>query len=145
MDESRRRTLRVGGARRDRTARRFPCAGSPCSSSSAPAPASPCCTHSPACSGPRPGSKRWHWPRRPVSVAVLVATSLFLAEAFSARAFLVSLAAFTTVAAVFPGLPLPAATRAPPEEPGRSGEAPMTARQGPGRAPRRGRAGPVRI
>lgn len=46
-----------------------------------------------------------------LSLAVLTATSLFLAEAFSATAFLVSLAAFTTVAAVFPGLPLPAATR----------------------------------
>ncbi|MFD4691320.1 hypothetical protein [Streptomyces sp. NPDC058463] len=46
-----------------------------------------------------------------LSLAVLTATSLFLAEAFSATAFLVSLAAFTTVAAACPGLPLPAATR----------------------------------
>lgn len=46
-----------------------------------------------------------------LSPAVLTATSLFLAEAFSATAFLVSLAAFTTIAAAFPGLPLPAATR----------------------------------
>lgn len=46
-----------------------------------------------------------------VSLAVLTATSLFLAEAFSATAFLVALAAFTTVAAALPGLPLPAATR----------------------------------
>ncbi|MFD9500277.1 hypothetical protein [Streptomyces sp. NPDC060035] len=46
-----------------------------------------------------------------LSLAVLTATSLFLVEGFSATAFLVSLAAFTTVAAAFPGLPLPAATR----------------------------------
>jgi len=46
-----------------------------------------------------------------LSLAVLTATSLFLVEAFSATAFLVSLAAFTTLAAAFPGLPLPAATR----------------------------------
>ena len=46
-----------------------------------------------------------------LSLAVLTTTSLFLAEAFSATAFLVSLAAFTTVVAALPGLPLPAATR----------------------------------
>ncbi|MFG2678278.1 hypothetical protein [Streptomyces sp. NPDC048392] len=46
-----------------------------------------------------------------LSLGVLTATSLFLAEAFSATAFLVPLAAFTTVTAALPGLPLPAARR----------------------------------
>ncbi|MET8173347.1 hypothetical protein [Streptomyces clavifer] len=46
-----------------------------------------------------------------LSLAVLTATALFLVEAFSATAFLVSLAAFTTLVAALPGLPLPAATR----------------------------------
>ncbi|MGW4228601.1 hypothetical protein ACWEF9_04820 [Streptomyces sp. NPDC004980] len=46
-----------------------------------------------------------------LSLAVLTATALFLVEGFSATAFLVSLAAFTTLAAALPGLPLPAATR----------------------------------
>ncbi|GAA2575606.1 hypothetical protein [Streptomyces lienomycini] len=46
-----------------------------------------------------------------LSLGVLAATSLFLVEAFSATAFLVSLAVFTTVAAALPGLPLPAARR----------------------------------
>ncbi|MFJ8862063.1 hypothetical protein ACIRD8_26980 [Streptomyces sp. NPDC102451] len=46
-----------------------------------------------------------------LSVAVAVATSLFLVEGFSGTAFLVSLAALTTLASVLPGLPLPAATR----------------------------------
>lgn len=46
-----------------------------------------------------------------LSLAVTVATSLFLVEAFSGTAFLVSLAALTTLASALPGLPLPAATR----------------------------------
>ncbi|WP_328538388.1 hypothetical protein [Streptomyces sp. NBC_00344] len=46
-----------------------------------------------------------------LSLGALVSTSLFLVEGFSATAFLVSLAVFTTVAAALPGLPLPAATR----------------------------------
>lgn len=46
-----------------------------------------------------------------LSLGVLAATALFLVEGFSAVSFLVSLAAFTTVAAALPGLPLPAARR----------------------------------
>uniref|UniRef100_A0AAU3GVY4 DUF1616 domain-containing protein n=1 Tax=Streptomyces sp. NBC_01401 TaxID=2903854 RepID=A0AAU3GVY4_9ACTN len=46
-----------------------------------------------------------------LSLAVIAATSLFLVKGFSGTAFLVSLAAFTTLASAFPGLPLPAATR----------------------------------
>ncbi|KAF3469732.1 hypothetical protein GL259_22945 [Streptomyces sp. Tu 3180] len=46
-----------------------------------------------------------------LSLGVLTATSLFLVEGFSATAFLVSLAAFTTVTAALPGLALPAARR----------------------------------
>ncbi|MFJ1811807.1 MULTISPECIES: hypothetical protein [unclassified Streptomyces] len=46
-----------------------------------------------------------------LSLEVLTATSLFLVEAFSMTAFLVSLACFTTVTAALPGLPLPAARR----------------------------------
>jgi hypothetical protein len=46
-----------------------------------------------------------------LSLGVLAATSLFLVEAFSTTAFIVSLAVFTTVAAALPGLPLPAARR----------------------------------
>ncbi|MEU9061956.1 hypothetical protein AB0D13_24610 [Streptomyces sp. NPDC048430] len=46
-----------------------------------------------------------------LSVAVVAATALFLVEGFSGTAFLMVLAAFTTLAAALPGLPLPAATR----------------------------------
>ncbi|MFF4586656.1 hypothetical protein [Streptomyces sp. NPDC001388] len=46
-----------------------------------------------------------------LSLGVLTATSLFLVEGFSMIAFLVPLAAFTTVTAALPGLPLPAARR----------------------------------
>ncbi|MGW0121153.1 hypothetical protein [Streptomyces sp. NPDC003327] len=46
-----------------------------------------------------------------LSVATLVATVLFLAESFSLTVFMVVLAAFVTVAALLPGVPLPAATR----------------------------------
>ncbi|WP_327184548.1 hypothetical protein [Streptomyces sp. NBC_01334] len=46
-----------------------------------------------------------------LSLGVLTATSLFLVKTFSMTAFLVSLACFTTVTAVLPGLPLPAARR----------------------------------
>ncbi|MEJ8635429.1 MULTISPECIES: hypothetical protein [Streptomyces] len=46
-----------------------------------------------------------------LSLGVLTATSLFLVEAFSGTAFMVSLAAFATVVAALPGLPLPAATQ----------------------------------
>ncbi|MFE9726611.1 hypothetical protein ACFYQ5_24200 [Streptomyces sp. NPDC005794] len=46
-----------------------------------------------------------------LSVAVIAATTLFLVEGFSGTAFLVSLAAFTTLASALPGLPLPAASR----------------------------------
>ncbi|MEV0963359.1 MULTISPECIES: hypothetical protein [unclassified Streptomyces] len=49
----------------------------------------------------------------PISLAigVLTATSLFLAGGFTVTAFLLPLAAFVTVVAALPGLPLPAATR----------------------------------
>ncbi|MGW1883209.1 hypothetical protein [Streptomyces sp. NPDC001970] len=46
-----------------------------------------------------------------LSLGALTATSLFLVDAFSSTAFLVALAAFATVAAALPGVPLPAATR----------------------------------
>ncbi|MFD6276845.1 hypothetical protein ACFWFI_14905 [Streptomyces sp. NPDC060209] len=46
-----------------------------------------------------------------LSLAVVTATVLFLVEGFSGTAFLVSLAALTTLASALPGLPLPAATR----------------------------------
>ncbi|MGW0789099.1 hypothetical protein ACWD04_12785 [Streptomyces sp. NPDC002911] len=46
-----------------------------------------------------------------LSVAVIAATSLFLVKGFSGTAFLVSLAAFSTLASALPGLPLPAVTR----------------------------------
>ncbi|MDF0371878.1 hypothetical protein ABT248_07425 [Streptomyces sp. NPDC000971] len=46
-----------------------------------------------------------------LSLAVVVATTLFLLELFSGTVFLVSLAAFTTLASALPGLPLPAAAR----------------------------------
>lgn len=46
-----------------------------------------------------------------LALAALTATFLFLIGGFSVPAFLVPLAAFTTVAALLPGLPLPAATR----------------------------------
>ncbi|MEV1064438.1 hypothetical protein [Streptomyces sp. NPDC050263] len=46
-----------------------------------------------------------------LSLGVLTATSLFLVRGFSMTAFLVSLAAFTTITAALPGLPLPAARR----------------------------------
>ncbi|MFF0486881.1 hypothetical protein [Streptomyces sp. NPDC004435] len=45
-----------------------------------------------------------------LSLATLTATALFLADAFSVAAFLGVLAAFVTVAALLPGVPLPAAT-----------------------------------
>ncbi|GAA4916839.1 hypothetical protein ACFPM3_21235 [Streptomyces coeruleoprunus] len=52
-----------------------------------------------------------------LALATLTATALFVAHAFSTAVFLGALAAFTTVAALLPGVPLPAATRgaAPPE------------------------------
>ncbi|MFJ8924512.1 hypothetical protein ACIREK_34120 [Streptomyces sp. NPDC102415] len=53
-----------------------------------------------------------------LSLAVLTATSLFLVRSFSGTAFLVSLAALTTLAAALPGLPLPAATRGAVERAG---------------------------
>ncbi|MEV0094712.1 hypothetical protein [Streptomyces sp. NPDC050738] len=46
-----------------------------------------------------------------LSLAALVSTCLFLVKGFSGTSFLVWLAAFTSVAALLPGLPLPAATR----------------------------------
>ncbi|MFE4372346.1 hypothetical protein ACFRMN_29765 [Streptomyces sp. NPDC056835] len=46
-----------------------------------------------------------------LSLATLTATSLFLVRGFSATVFMVSLAAFCTVVAPLPALPLPAATR----------------------------------
>ncbi|MFD6419613.1 hypothetical protein [Streptomyces sp. NPDC060194] len=58
-----------------------------------------------------------------LSLGVLTATALFLVERFSGAAFLVVLALFTTAAAFFPGLPLPAATRGAAERP-RRGPAP---------------------
>ncbi|MFJ8310656.1 MULTISPECIES: hypothetical protein [unclassified Streptomyces] len=46
-----------------------------------------------------------------LSFGALVSTCLFLVHGFSGTAFLICLAAFSTVACAFPGLPLPAATR----------------------------------
>ncbi|MEV8590598.1 hypothetical protein [Streptomyces sp. NPDC051180] len=46
-----------------------------------------------------------------LSVATLTATTLFLTRTFSLTAFLLVLALFVTVAALLPGVPLPAATR----------------------------------
>ncbi|MCZ7459872.1 hypothetical protein [Streptomyces sp. WMMC940] len=46
-----------------------------------------------------------------LSIGVLTATSLFLVRGFTVTAFLLPLAAFATVVAALPGLPLPAATR----------------------------------
>ncbi|MFD7089033.1 hypothetical protein [Streptomyces sp. NPDC056730] len=46
-----------------------------------------------------------------LSLATLTATALFLVRGFTATVFLVSLAAFCTVVAPLPALPLPAATR----------------------------------
>jgi peptidoglycan/LPS O-acetylase OafA/YrhL len=46
-----------------------------------------------------------------LSLATLTATALFLREGFSTTAFLIPLAAFATVVAALPGVPLPAATR----------------------------------
>lgn len=54
-----------------------------------------------------------------LSLGALVSTSLFLVEGFSSTTFLVSLAAFASVASAFPGLPLPAATRGAAERPRR--------------------------
>ncbi|MDF6020613.1 hypothetical protein [Streptomyces sp. JH34] len=51
-----------------------------------------------------------------LSLAVVVATALFLVKGFSGTAFLVSLAATTTLASVLPGLPLPAAGRGAAEK-----------------------------
>ncbi|WP_309058312.1 hypothetical protein [Streptomyces sp.] len=53
-----------------------------------------------------------------LSVATLAATALFLAGSFSLVVFLVSLAVFVSVAAVLPGVPLPAATRGAVEREG---------------------------
>ncbi|MFF1509091.1 hypothetical protein [Streptomyces sp. NPDC058326] len=53
-----------------------------------------------------------------LSLATLTATLLFLIEGFSVTAFLVPLAAFSTVVALLPGLPLPAATRGAAEPEG---------------------------
>jgi hypothetical protein len=50
------------------------------------------------------------------SLATLAATSLFLVQGFSTTVFLTSLAAFCTVAAVLPGLPLPTAMRGAGDE-----------------------------
>ncbi|MET9347127.1 hypothetical protein [Streptomyces termitum] len=64
--------------------------------------------------GLRPGARLESFAlAAPLSLALasLAATALFLLGAFSVPAFLVPLAAFTTVAALLPGLPLPAATR----------------------------------
>ncbi|GHA94467.1 hypothetical protein ACIQRS_18515 [Streptomyces termitum] len=64
--------------------------------------------------GLRPGARLESFAlAAPLSLALasLAATVLFLLGAFSVPAFLVPLAAFTTVAALLPGLPLPAATR----------------------------------
>ncbi|MCF3960754.1 hypothetical protein [Streptomyces fuscigenes] len=51
------------------------------------------------------------------SLATLTATALFLVQGFSTTVFLISLAAFCTVAALLPGLPLPAAMRQAGDEP----------------------------
>ncbi|MEV7424971.1 hypothetical protein [Streptomyces sp. NPDC091212] len=46
-----------------------------------------------------------------LSLAALAATALYLVAGFTATVFLASLAAVTTVAALLPAVPLPAATR----------------------------------
>lgn len=51
------------------------------------------------------------------SLATLAATALFLVRGFSSTVFLISLAAFCTVAALLPGMPLPAALRGAGDEP----------------------------
>ena len=62
-----------------------------------------------------------------LSVATLTATPLFLTKAFSLTAFLVVLALFVSVAAILPGVPLPAATRGAVERDGArtSGHTPL--------------------
>ncbi|MCA1217336.1 hypothetical protein [Streptomyces sp. 8L] len=65
------------------------------------------------------------------SLATLAATALFLVQGFSATVFLISLAAFCTVAALLPGLPFPTAIRAARDE---AAEA-AGARAGAGREP----------
>ncbi|MFJ6519474.1 hypothetical protein ACIQJ4_14670 [Streptomyces filamentosus] len=52
-----------------------------------------------------------------LSLATLLATGLFLADAFSAAVFLGVLAGFVTVAALLPGVPLPAARAAGDQDP----------------------------
>lgn len=62
-----------------------------------------------------------------LALATLTATSLFLLEAFSVTVFLGALAAFTTAAAVLPGVPLQGVAQgvahgaAPPEVPAGDG------------------------
>ncbi|MER6100121.1 hypothetical protein ABT154_30560 [Streptomyces sp. NPDC001728] len=53
-----------------------------------------------------------------LSVATLVATTLFLSRSFSLIVFMGVLALFASVAAVLPGVPLPAATRGAVEREG---------------------------
>ncbi|MFH8580220.1 hypothetical protein [Streptomyces zaomyceticus] len=53
-----------------------------------------------------------------LSVATLVATTLFLTKAFSLTVFLIVLALFVSVASTLPGVPLPAATRGAVERDG---------------------------
>ncbi|KQX57794.1 MULTISPECIES: hypothetical protein [unclassified Streptomyces] len=53
-----------------------------------------------------------------LSVATLVATALFLGRSFSLLVFMGVLALFVSVAAVLPGVPLPAATRGAVEREG---------------------------
>ncbi|WP_406058865.1 hypothetical protein OG462_18345 [Streptomyces sp. NBC_01077] len=53
-----------------------------------------------------------------LSVATLVATTLFLTKSFSLTVFLVVLALFVSVVATLPGVPLPAATRGAVERDG---------------------------
>ncbi|MFD4376106.1 hypothetical protein [Streptomyces sp. NPDC058486] len=65
-----------------------------------------------------------------LALAALTATFLFLIGGFSVPAFLVPLAAFTTVAAFLPGLPLPAATRGAVERDG--AESFLSRERGPG-------------
>lgn len=64
-----------------------------------------------------------------LSLSALAATSLFLVESFSATAFLVSMACFTSVVAFCPGLPLPAATRGAVERRGPRRKAPGVKRR----------------
>ncbi|MER8036248.1 hypothetical protein ACWEP8_18105 [Streptomyces hydrogenans] len=65
-----------------------------------------------------------------LALAALTATFLFLIGGFSVPAFLLPLAAFTTVAALLPGLPLPAATRGAVEPEG--AESFLSRERGPG-------------